>query len=216
MSNRSQSSQPQSPLSRVQAQAKREMAHQTGIKSQQVHLPGPTYDASIYRSAQTRQVMPQDEYAVSPSVKPPVRRKGQPAKKGKLVKKVRSQGRPKAWLAGGSMAFLAALAFVPGHLKPNTKDALHTTHHPVCQVVVKSGAQLSRDQLSRLLSVPERSSKEAIQRIATQPYCTLPTLEARSGVKAEREAYPLAFDPDTWLVLLYENGEYAGYDFAFR
>ncbi|NJP12002.1 MAG: hypothetical protein HC866_23115 [Leptolyngbyaceae cyanobacterium RU_5_1] len=29
-------------------------------------------------------------------------------------------------------------------------------------------------------------------------------------------AYPLAFDPQTWFIVLYEGDEYAGYSFSFR
>jgi hypothetical protein len=50
----------------------------------------------------------------------------------------------------------------------------------------------------------------------SEPYCKLPTLNVRAGVEAEREAYPLEFDPATTLVILYENDEYAGYRFSFN
>lgn len=86
----------------------------------------------------------------------------------------------------------------------------------VCEAVVQPQAVLSRSQLSQLLSVPERSSKESMRAIVAEPYCRLPALELRAGVPAEREAYPLEFDPKTWFVVLYENNEYAGYDFVFQ
>jgi hypothetical protein len=219
MSHRTQSDptqsyrhQPSPSRLTTQAQAKREGVHKAASKSQSVTPPAPIYAQSVYRSAQTqayRQAEPQ-AMALPPSVKPPP---GRPSgRQAQPRQRLRSRVRPKAWVAGGSMAFLAALAFMPGHLKPDAKVA----NYPLCQTVVKSGAQLSRDQLSRLLSIPERSPKAAVQRITAEPYCTLAPIEARAGVKAEREAYPLAFDLDTWLVLLYENGEYAGYDFTFR
>ena len=85
-----------------------------------------------------------------------------------------------------------------------------------CQQVIQSEALLSRDHLVQLLAVSERSPKAEVQKIIAEPYCQLPTLELRAGVPAEREAYPLAFDPDTWFVVLYEGGEYAGFDFSFR
>lgn len=86
----------------------------------------------------------------------------------------------------------------------------------VCQEIVQSKSVLSRDQLSRLLAVPERDRKATVQAIVSEPYCRLPGLEIRAGVPAQREAYPLAFDPQTWLVVLYEGEEYAGYDFVFQ
>ena len=61
-----------------------------------------------------------------------------------------------------------------------------------------------------------RDAKTRVRQIVSEPYCQLPTLKVRSGVDAEREAYPLAFDPGTTLVILYENDEYAGYRFSFE
>lgn len=86
----------------------------------------------------------------------------------------------------------------------------------LCQEEVAAKVVLSRTQLGQLLTVPERAKRQAVQAIVQEPYCTMPEIEVRSGVKAEREAYPLAFDPNTWLVLLYEGDEYAGYGFSFQ
>jgi hypothetical protein len=86
----------------------------------------------------------------------------------------------------------------------------------VCQEVVDSTAVLSREQLSELIAIPEREPKDMVRAIVQEPYCTLPDLEVRAHVTAEREAYPLEFDPKTWFIVLYEEGEYAGYDFSFR
>jgi hypothetical protein len=86
----------------------------------------------------------------------------------------------------------------------------------VCQEIVQAQSVLSRDELSRLLNVPERSDKAAIRAIVSEPYCKLAPIEIRADVPAEREAYPLAFDPKTWLIVLYEGNEYAGYDFVIQ
>jgi len=83
----------------------------------------------------------------------------------------------------------------------------------VCTGEILSSAQLSRAQLAQLLTVPERDSKQRIRQIIDQPYCQLAPLSVRAGVEAEREAYPLAFAPDKTFIILYEDGEYAGYDF---
>lgn len=80
-----------------------------------------------------------------------------------------------------------------------------------CETDVVDSAKLSREQLLSLLAVPERESKARIREIVQVPYCQLPTINVRAGVDAQREAYPLAFDPDVALVILYENDEYAGY-----
>ncbi|MEM9164337.1 MAG: hypothetical protein AAGC54_14875 [Cyanobacteria bacterium P01_F01_bin.4] len=124
------------------------------------------------------------------------------------VRPRRSRRGGKALLAGGSMAFLAALTVVPAKLKPS---ATEVAPQPICQEVVRSEARLSREQLSRLLSIPEAASKEAIQRIVDTPYCIL-----KSAKAVHHAAYPLEFDPNTWLVLVYEDGAYRDYDFVFK
>jgi hypothetical protein len=91
-----------------------------------------------------------------------------------------------------------------------------TTNVDQCEAIVETDARLSRDQLAKLLTVPERDAKEKIRDIVSEPYCRLQPLQVRAGVKSEREAYPLAFDPGTQLVILYENDEYAGYRFRFE
>lgn len=115
------------------------------------------------------------------------------------------------WFAGGSMLALAALLVVPSH-----KTSTDAAKPDLCQQVVQESSVLSRDELAKLIAVPERSSKESIRQIIQEPYCVLPSLTVREGAPAVREAYPLAFDPQTWFVVLYEGDEYAGFDFSFR
>ncbi len=91
-----------------------------------------------------------------------------------------------------------------------------STKKDLCQEIISSQAVLSRQQLTQLLTVPERENRQAIEAIVEEPYCTLSTLEVRAGTMAERIAYPLAFDPNTWLVVLYEDEEYVGYDFKLQ
>ncbi|MEM6255436.1 MAG: hypothetical protein AAF821_21185 [Cyanobacteria bacterium P01_D01_bin.156] len=99
---------------------------------------------------------------------------------------------------------------------PKNLLASSDTPETTCDQVVNNTAKLSRKQLAQLLTIPERDTKDRVQQIISDPYCQLPTLNVRSGVAAEREAYPLAFDPGTTLVILYENNEYAGYRFNFE
>lgn len=120
----------------------------------------------------------------------------------------------KPLLAGGLMFALLGLlidvrSMVPLGNASNSKGE-------VCQGNVKSEVVLSRDQLAQLLTVPERDTKARVRDILKEPYCQLPSLEVRAGVAAEREAYPLEFDPQTWLVILYEGDEYAGYRFTYQ
>lgn len=85
-----------------------------------------------------------------------------------------------------------------------------------CQEVVQPQSILSREQLVKLLAVPERSAKSKIRQILREPYCYLASLKIRAGVMSQREAYPLEFDTDMWVVILYEGEEYAGYRFSAR
>jgi len=85
-----------------------------------------------------------------------------------------------------------------------------------CSEFVQTEAKLSREQLAELLTIPERDSKERVREIVSEPYCRLASLNVRADVQAEREAYPLEFDPNTQLVILYENDEFAGFRFNFE
>ncbi len=122
----------------------------------------------------------------------------------------------KPLLAGGLMFALAGLLLDTFSLLPGRASSPTTTRLETCDTIIEADSQISREQLAQLLAVPERDSKARVQEIVAEPYCTLPTLEVRSGVSAERAAYPLAFDPTTQLVILYENDEYAGYRFSFE
>ena len=84
-----------------------------------------------------------------------------------------------------------------------------------CETEVVETAKLSREQLLALLAVPERDSKNRIREIVKEPYCQLSPISIRAGAEAQREVYPLAFDPNVALVILYENDEYAGYRFKY-
>lgn len=113
--------------------------------------------------------------------------------------------------AGWGLAALGLL-FITG-----TKfQASATDQKSNCRHIVQSDVVLSRQQLADLLTIPERSEQAAVKAVVAEPYCQLADLELRDGISAQREAYPLAFDPKTWLVLLYEGNEYAGYAFSFQ
>jgi hypothetical protein len=116
-------------------------------------------------------------------------------------------------LAGGLMFALVSLLMDMRGMIPQAKTA---NHHEACQGTVNSGVLISREQLAQLLTVPERDSQTRVRDILKEPYCQLPSLQVRAGVAAEREVYPLAFDPQTRLVILYEGDEYAGYRFSFQ
>ncbi|NJR66801.1 MAG: hypothetical protein HC772_18195 [Leptolyngbyaceae cyanobacterium CRU_2_3] len=124
-------------------------------------------------------------------------------------------------LLGG--LFLVMLALLvdgrrPGSWNSWLSNSLASTpaSSETCQGEVHQEVVLSREKLAAFLTVSEREPKVRVQDILQQPYCQLPTLEVRANVVAERAVYPLAFDPHTWLIVLYEGEEYAGYQFRFQ
>jgi hypothetical protein len=141
---------------------------------------------------------------------------------GKNKKQTPITSRKALW-ASGSAATLALLAIVPG---AKTSQAIANA---TCQQVIKSGAEISRSQLSSLLAVPKGASPAAVRQVINEPYCLLPATNEVKGqsVKgqsakdapqkvATREAYPLAFDPEAWVVVNYDSGTYVDYDFVFK
>jgi len=93
-----------------------------------------------------------------------------------------------------------------------------TTEHPlkynsVCGEIVQPDVLVSQEQLNQLSEVPIYSPSDKVKKILKQPYCRLPALSIRTGALTEREAYPMAFDQQTFLVVLYEGKNYVGYGF---
>jgi hypothetical protein len=99
-----------------------------------------------------------------------------------------------------------------------TRSALVTPANAAddCEQVVQPKATLSRSGLAKFLTIPEGKPRQAIRQFIHQPYCQLPKLHIRAGAVAEREAYPLGFDPRHWLVVLYEGDQYAGFEFVLH
>ncbi|WP_421659350.1 hypothetical protein [Leptothermofonsia sp. ETS-13] len=116
-------------------------------------------------------------------------------------------------VAGGA-ALLAVGLLMDFHALPSLGSRRSVRES--CQRLVQSQAKLSKAQLTRLLTVPEGDRKQKVREILRDPYCELSSLQIRVGVPAQREAYPLEFDPQTWLVVLYEGDQYAGYRISDR
>ena len=114
--------------------------------------------------------------------------------------------------AGWGLAALGLLFFMGSRFQASASDRKLSN----CQQIVQPNVVLSRQQLAELLTIPERSEQAKVKAIVAEPYCQLAELELRDGISAQREAYPLAFDPKTWFVVLYEGNEYAGYAFSFK
>ena len=120
---------------------------------------------------------------------------------------------PKQLMAGGTVllaiGLLVDLQRLPFFMsKKNSEE--------VCQQIGRSQAKLSRSQLAKFLVVPEGDQKQKVRDILKEPYCNLAGLQIRAGATAQREAYLLDFDPQTWLVVLYEGDQYAGYRFSIH
>ena len=124
---------------------------------------------------------------------------------------------PAKALAASGVIIAATLVLIDFQaMKSWLSQSADRPNENACEEIVQTEATLSRQQLAQLLTIPERDSKVRVRQILAEPYCTLAGLTVRSGVNAEREAYPLEFDPKTQLVILYENDEYAGYRFNFE
>jgi hypothetical protein len=118
--------------------------------------------------------------------------------------------KPDQLLLGGAVLAAIGLALIQHEVEP-PKQALDPNQF--CQQIVQVKAALSREQLAQLLTVPERGDRTKVQSIVKQPYCQMSALNIRAGAITERVAYPLASDPQTWVVILYEGKTYVGYGF---
>lgn len=116
-------------------------------------------------------------------------------------------------LIGGLVFAFVGLAFDLGQVLPMASNA---SRHETCEGSVNEQVNLSRTQLAQFLTISERDSRDKVNQIVGAPYCQLQSLQIRAGVTAERQVYPLAFDPQTRLVILYEGQEYAGFRFSFQ
>ncbi len=116
------------------------------------------------------------------------------------------------WVLGGVLLVGLTVLIEPTRVI----SSIVKTQEYDCQEVVQPQSVLSRERLTKLLSIPERASKEQVRQVIQEPYCLMPSIKIRAGVSAVREAYPLESDPDTWVVMLYEGDEYAGYRFNVR
>ncbi|MDB9527971.1 hypothetical protein PN498_18400 [Oscillatoria sp. CS-180] len=128
-----------------------------------------------------------------------------------------SQASPMKSLVAGGVIIAATLVLVDvQNMRSWLSRSQTSVNEKACEEFVQTEATLSRQQLAELLTIPERDSKERVRQVVAEPYCRMAGLSVRAGVKAEREAYPLEFDPKTQLVILYEDNEYAGYRFNFE
>lgn len=82
-----------------------------------------------------------------------------------------------------------------------------------CIQMRRTSARISRRQLEIVMQLRRGALWEEVVQVIGTPYCQLdPTTDA-----PRRDAYPLAFDPSTWLVLEYDRAvTFQHYDFTFN
>ncbi|GAB4205870.1 MAG: hypothetical protein Fur006_62410 [Coleofasciculaceae cyanobacterium] len=113
-------------------------------------------------------------------------------------------------LIGGAVLAVIGLALSQSQVTPPSNEL---DPNQFCQEIVQPQAIVTREQLAKLLTIPERDKRVKVQAIVKQPYCKMPSLSIRAGATTEREAYPLDSDTQTWLVVAYEGDSYVGYGF---
>jgi hypothetical protein len=132
---------------------------------------------------------------------------------GRVHGQAASRPQPRQVLvAGGSVLALAALLITPNLNQEQAQEAGAFT----CIRQEQPKSLVSRDQVKKLLETELQATKVTVQEFLNAPYCVLSPGKTEAGLPAEREAYPLEFDPQTWLVVLYDGDRYVGYDFRFR
>lgn len=85
-----------------------------------------------------------------------------------------------------------------------------------CTEIIAPDALLNRNQILKLINIAEPTSKARVRAILKTPYCKLETISIRAGVKSEREAYLLNYDPTLWVIVLYESNTFVGVRIAPR
>lgn len=113
-------------------------------------------------------------------------------------------------LLGGAVIAVIGLAVTQSEFAP-PKQGLDPNQF--CQELVQPKAVVTREQLAKLLTIPERDKRANVQALIKQPYCKMPSLNIRAGATTERDVYPLESDSQTWLVVAYEGDSYVGYGF---
>lgn len=199
------------------------------VQSRAIAANGMSHSASFTQQAtqQTTQQTTQPTHQSRPI---------QPRKAALRSKCKRAFSNRVAWIGIGAIA-LSLLAVVPMRVDSESIDLSS------CEQKIKPTGAISRSQMSSLLALPTGANKEAVRKVISEPYCTLPAiagssasgsanssskdskkelakrtkLEEEAIAGAYREAYPLAFDPEAWVVVAYSNTEeYIGYDFVFK
>jgi hypothetical protein len=79
---------------------------------------------------------------------------------------------------------------------------------------------LSREQLRELQTLISSSgdqlTRSDLRNLLDQPSCQAARFEIAAGQWGTGDGYPLAFDPQTRLIVLFNDDRYVGYRFEFR
>lgn len=123
---------------------------------------------------------------------------------------VQIQGMRKRILTSSLLTIGAIALFTPAATAQRSDPCIQT---------IQSGATITRDELKELLELSYGTAREQIINKLGNPYCRLRDQSATQGgvvFDVRREAYPFEFDPEHWLVVLYKDGRYLGYDYNFN
>jgi hypothetical protein len=82
----------------------------------------------------------------------------------------------------------------------------------LCMAMVNPHARISRANFSWLLKISQGSDRHAvIEPRLGSPYCYLATRRIQEAV-----AYPAAWDPSVWILVIYQGDRYQGYDISYN
>jgi hypothetical protein len=115
-------------------------------------------------------------------------------------------------VTGGTMLVLGTLLIQPGARLGAGPGA----DSPQCITQARGAATLSRDQLKALIAIEPQTPRATLRQLLGEPHCGLGVGQGAADGPVDRDAYPLEFDPATWLVVEYDGDRYVGYDFSFR
>ena len=81
----------------------------------------------------------------------------------------------------------------------------------LCTQMLNPGTRISRPSLAWLIGLPVGSAQAQVTGRLGTPYCLL---EGSGGLT--QFAYPCEWEPSTWLVITFQDEQYAGYEFSFE
>jgi hypothetical protein len=87
---------------------------------------------------------------------------------------------------------------------------ISSSKQPLCVGTVNPTVRISRATLAWLIAVPTGSDQHEVMQQLGAPYCQLP-----SSGELTQVAYPCEWDPSTWIVVVLQSRQYAGYTFRF-